>query len=377
MRNFSDHGRSDAEVNLSDSFHERAKATGLYRIVIAVSVVVAIVIALFAVAMTSASSTKTSNGLSRAIVIVVPGLNPLLLESAALDGRTPNIANVLVNGGTYRRAASNTTDRVSALATMLTGTSADYHNATSKVNGMLSLANIDPPTFLRSAKDSSVPPATFASSSWYSNGTLDGNLQCTNVGLLDVECFGQACASGDSCNSVRQQWICPDVTSIAVDTSITSTILSTAALDHWQLFFVALDFLNSFASLDGSAAAGTASSFLEAYSNLALLDAFVGQLTLMMSERSDVQKENWLLVLTGDGASTAQQAPLVVGAFRNGVQLAGMSQSGKAAISEPTTTSNVADVYTTVMTWFGLPIPVRNAGTAVGICGSGIQGKTC
>lgn len=222
-----------------------------------------------------------------------------------------------------------------------------------------------------------MPPVTFAPSSWYSNGTLDGNLQCTNVGLLDVECFGQACASGESCNSVRQQWICPDVSSISADFSITSTILGGSALSHWQLFFVALDFFKSFASLDGTAATSTAANFLEAYSNVALLDAFVGQLVLMMSERSDIQSENWLLILAGEGASTGQQAPLLVGAYRNGLQLTGMSQGGTSAVSQPSNSSNVADVYTTVMTWFGLPIPSRNVGTAVGVCGSGIQGKTC
>lgn len=103
-----------------------------------------------------------------------------------------------------------------------------------------------------------------------------------------------------------------------------------------------------------------------------LIDASFGQIALALVQRTRVVKENWLLVLVGDGNNNKAEAPLYMAAYSRGelVQL-------KKLDAGPHYTTQL---YATILKWFNIDISnddERVDRTVIGLCSDGINVSNC
>lgn len=331
-----------------------------YRAILAVGTVVAIIVACITVVLTSGGSTVAGRVVPKALVVVVPGLNPTVLESAMASNKAPNMAMLAAAGGTYDRVAANSSDPTASLISLLTGTPVAFHNVTDA--SRLSAFYNGAPSLLRYAKTASLRTSVIASEKYFSaGGYLAGSATCATVGLLDQECIGAACPNLDSSS------YCSALTKIVLpndESALMGTTLSTAvqgSLDARELILALVACFEDRRSDDDNS--------LRALSNVALLDGVVGQLALVLAQRSYQSSENWLLVVAGDGVNAQQQAPLLVAAYA----------AGAVANLNPINSlnGNVVDVFATVQAWFGVPNPAGVVGIAQGVCRDGSQKVSC
>lgn len=367
MRNFQEEIGADGKRKSNTATGFIATQLGVddnqvYRGLIGVTAVVAIVVGLLLVSFTSGSDDGPAGSkVPKAIVVIVPGLNSLVLESAMNSNKAANLAGLISSGAAYGQISTNVSDTTAALVTILTGTAASFHN----VSNSASLGAFKASTatsFLRFVNEASLKSTLIASANYYSGSTYNTSGQCATVGVLDAECSGLACPSTDSaafCNSATRVIVSNDDSAL-MSTTI-SAAFSTAAPGN-SLVTIVVDAFTSLRDLDDNS--------LRVLSATALLDGVVGQLVLAAAQRSYKADENWLLALVGDGVNSAQKAPLVVAPVS-----AGSVMRAKAI---NTATGNIVDIFPTIASWFNLPSTSTTVvGAVQGICGDGRTVTAC
>jgi len=334
-----------------------------YRAVLGVLTLLTIAATLLAVVYTSGSvkSGSESEIVARVVVILAPGFNPVVAESAMASNKAPNLAMLVSSGGSYGRVASNTTDATAALVSILTGSPISYHNVSSA--DTLSAFYGGAPSFLRYLRTSSLRTTIIASDKYYSLGSTPSNsTNCASVGILDVECVGFTCADSDSasyCSSLTKFIVSSDATALM------GTTISTAFGDTADARALTLILTSAF---EGNREDDDNS--LTALSTTTLLDGVVGQVLINMAQRSYADGENWLVIVAGDGANALQQAPMFVGAYANG-EVATLSPLRNSTVA------NIVDVFTTALTWLGISNPTGAVGVAEAICHDGSSTSAC
>lgn len=103
-----------------------------------------------------------------------------------------------------------------------------------------------------------------------------------------------------------------------------------------------------------------------------LIDASFGQIALALVQRTRAVKENWLLVLVGDGNNEKAEAPLYMAAYSRGelVQLQKLD-------TQPHYTTQI---YTTILKWFNIDTSKDDKNvdqTVIGLCSDGIHVRNC
>ncbi|CUE71558.1 membrane-associated protein, putative [Bodo saltans] len=367
MRNFQEEIGADGKRKSNTSAGFIAQKLGIddnrmFQGLVGVFAVSAIVIGLLLVAFTSGSGAGPAGSKQpKAIIVIVPGLNPVVLESALNSNKAANLAGLVTSGAAYGRIASNATDPTAALVSLLSGTAASYHNVSSS-SALGAFQSSAATSFLRYLNEASLKTTLIASANFYSGSTYNTSGQCSTVGTLDAECAGIACPSDATsayCNSATRVIVNND------DTALMSTIISNAfstAAPGNSLVTIVVDAFSSLRALDDNS--------LRALSATALLDGVVGQLVLAAEQRSYKADENWLVTLVGDGVNSAQQAPLFVIPVSAGSVI--------RAKSINTATGNIVDIFPTIASWFNLPTTSSFVvGSVQGICGDGRTVSTC
>jgi hypothetical protein len=367
MRNFQEEIGADGKRKSNTSAGFIATKLGIddnqmFQGLVGVFAVSAIVIGLLLVAFTSGSGAGPAGSKQpKAIVVIVPGLNPVVLESALNSNKAASLADLITRGAAYGRIAANTTDPTAALVSILSGTAANFHNVSSSA-GLSAFQSSAAASFLRFLNEASLKTTLIASANFYSGSTYNTSGQCASVGVLDAECTGLACPSGDStafCNSATRVIVSND------DTALMSTIISNAfstSAPGNSLVTIVVDAFSTLRAMDDNS--------LRALSATALLDGVVGQLVLAAAQRSHNANENWLVTIVGDGVNSAQQAPLFV------IPVSAGSVIRAKAIN--TATGNIVDIFPTITSWFHLPTASTSVvGSVQGICGDGRTVSAC
>lgn len=332
----------------------------LFRGLIGVSAVAAIVIGLLLVAATAGSFAGPAGSKQpKAVVVVVPGLNPDVVESAMASYKASSLAGIVTSGAAYGRIAANASDTTAALVSLLTGTAIAFHNVTNS-SSLNVLKSSDATTFMRYLNQASLKTALVASERFFSGSTYDSTGKCSSVGLLDAECVGLACPTDATayCNSATRNILSNQITAL-MSTTI-SDAFSTAAPGN-SLVTVVVDAFADLRREDDNS--------LRALSAVSLLDGVIGQIVLAVEQRSYQTQENWLVTVVGDGVHSAQQAPLFVIPV----------SSGSVIRASPinTASGNIVDVFPTIAKWFNLPVFPSVVGTSQGICGDGRSVSAC
>lgn len=325
-------------------------------------VIVAVAIAVLAyVAGTAGTYFSSSMRTPRAVVVVLEGLNPATFESAMQGNKAPNFRFLTSNGGLYTRASSNTSSSAAALASILSGTGQQYHN----VSDWASVAKFFPNvrSFLGFGKDIQLRPVAIAPPKMFSGTITDGTGVCTSLGLLDVECSSVGCPSEGSttayCNVDVKQQLCSGAAQL-FDDSILTTIIQQSNKKS-GVFYVQLDLLaNAIDDTDNS---------LSTLSSIFQVDAFIGRLSRTLSSMSLFNAQSWMLIVTGDGANAAQQAPFFMTTYVQGQQ---------AALKPLQLPTQLIDILPTVLSWFGPVVPKTiPTGVIQGVCSDGITPTSC
>ena len=327
-----------------------------------VFVIVAITIAALAyVAATSGTYFSSSMRTPRAVVVVVEGLNPVTFESAMQGNKAPNFRFLTSNGGLYTRALTNTSSSAVALASILSGTGQQYHNVSDWSAVGKFFPNVR--SFLGFAKDVELRPVVIAPPKMFSGTTTDASGVCTVLGLIDVECSSVGCPSDGSntayCNVDVKQQLCSGPAQLYDDTILTTIMQQSSKKSG--IFYVQLDLLaNAIDDSDNS---------LSTLSNIFQVDAFIGRLSRTLSSMSLFNAQSWMLIVTGDGANTVQQAPFFMTTYIMGQQ---------AALRPLQLPTQLIDILPTVLSWFGPYVPKTiPTGVIQGVCSDGISPTSC
>lgn len=364
MRNFQEEvtkAQSPKVAHVS-FFGQKVERRVAYRALLGVLTLLIIAAVFLAVAITSGSrSSGSTSVVPKVVVILAPGFNPIIAESAMASNKAPNLALLTAAGGSYGRVSSNATDATAALVSLLTGSPVNYHNVTS-FDSISAFYN-GAPSFLRYARTASLRTTVVSSAKYFSLGsTLAGSANCGSIGVLDAECVGLSCAGSDStsyCNALTKFVVANDATALMGST------IATAFGDTADSREMTLVLTNAF---EGNR--NDDDNSLAALSSAALLDGVVGQILVNVAQRSYVNSENWLVIVAGDGVNTLQQAPFFVGAYTSG------AVATLSALRSPSV-ANIVDVFTTALAWLGIPNPVGAVGVAEGICHDGTSTAAC
>lgn len=334
------------------------RSLGFYRTVLAIATCVTTVTVLLWVGFSSGSYIEDKVGAHKAIVVVVEGLHPEMLEFAAKSNKAPFISELVSHGAVYGPLAvpDSVADQLAAQQTLLTGLTPLQTNVFSS-SDFNKFTNVS--TFLRIGRESDLKTAIIAPESMYSGQSFE-NGRCKPLGILDAECVGLACPGNDTasyCNAAWRFKTTEDNNEKTRNEDYIYTKIESATSAKMDVVFVTL---SNFAAA-GGAAKDLSVNNLAAISEMYVTDTLVGRIASHLAARSAAKRENWLLVLTSDANNAYRKAPYFIANFNEGAPV---------AVKQPTGTATILDVFPTVMKWLGLsPSNVgRYNGTILGIC---------
>lgn len=330
---------TNAEVK--EALHARA-----LRRTVLVTAVVFLLLACLAVVSNTARKTVGDARRPRMVIIVASGLSPMSVGRAMRSNKSPFMRLLSKAGGQFASiAASNTAN---PLVNLLTGSSTS--NADTLANTMSILG------WLKSQEKNTIVAAP---SAYWSLGVA-GTSPCPQVGLLDTECSGLMCPETKEsayCNAFRKYITCDDCAQLYNDEIL---------LGFEKMVNQSADAL--YFQLDKLAEAEVNNTELavQERSEVNLLDSAVGRIALALSTRTSKEAENWLMIVTSDGANAEMAAPLLVVVYTKG-ELVQLSDIAKDA--------NTADLANTIKYWF----KGKNVNTSrlLGICTDGEKVENC
>jgi hypothetical protein len=331
---------TNAEVK--EALHARA-----LRRTILVTAVVFLLLACLAV-VSNAAREAVNAAQPKMVMIVTKGLSPDIVSHAMNSNKAP-FTRILSNlGGSYDSINAATAASSNRMVNLLTGSASETKTTLSGLKSVL-----------RWLKEEKKTVVVAAPSSYWSSGTA-GATTCAQVGLLDTECSGTACPSENAaayCNAKYKFVTCNDRAQLYKDelpTAFEKAINLSADVLYFQVDGIA------------EAAANDLEGLSRERSEVNLLDSAVGRVAMALSLRSADAAENWLMIVTSDGANSKNKAPLLVVAYSNGKMLQLNS------IPSGATTS---DVVNTVKMWF--EAKDADSKRLLGICSSGATVKNC
>ncbi|CAJ1019836.1 hypothetical protein, conserved [Leishmania lindenbergi] len=331
---------TNAEVR--EALHARA----LRRTVLVTAVVFLLLVCLTVVSNT-ARKTVGDTGKPKLLLIVAKGLAPISVRRAMLSNKSPFMRLLSKVGGKFASISANYSTS-NPLINLLTGSAVLTADTLAETTSILG--------WLKAQKKRTVVAAP---SMYWSSGEA-GTFPCPQVGLLDTECSGQKCPEEkDSayCNAFRKYITCDDHAQL-----YNSEIL----LAFEKMLNHSADALYFQLSSLAEAEVNNPKVVVQERSEVNLLDSAVGSIALALSRRTANKAENWLMIITSDGANSEMTAPLLVVVYTKGelVQLNDIAEDAKTT-----------DVANTIMHWF----KGSNVNTArlLGICTSGEKVENC
>lgn len=323
----------------------------------------------------------------KAIVIVASELTVSMMEVAKVSNNLPFNKVLSLRGAVNAQLRSNYTSKSSVAGTNQTngGVEVDIDSAGSDhtqavdnaivrlLVGSSTSSRVDldgQRSFLRVLTENGFKPVVLAPwRYWSSNSNASSQSehstvgeQCAQVGLFDTECSGQLCPPQNSsayCNAQTKLISCNLLAQLErgdIIEAFTRTLNEDA-----DMLYVQLDSFCRAARVNLTEVGDE----LMQLSLINTLDSVIGQIALVLSERTKNIKENWLIVVTGDGANSENKAPFFEVAYSRGdlVQLGTVRPDAETA-----------DVYDTVLRWFAL---TGEATSALGICSDGVHVVNC
>ncbi|GET92247.1 hypothetical protein, conserved [Leishmania tarentolae] len=330
---------TNAEVK--EALHARAM-----RRTVLVTAVVFLLLACLAVVSNTARKTVSDVRRPRAVLIVAKGLSPISVGRSMRSNKSPFMRLLSEAGGQLASiAASNTANPLVNLLTGSTTIDADTLANTTSILGWL--------------KAQEKRTIVAAPSAYWSLGAA-GTSPCPQVGLLDTECSNDQCPETKAsayCNAFRKYITCDDCSQLYKDEILLSfekMVNHSADALYFQL--------NKLAGKEVS----NPKLAVQEGSEVNLLDSTVGRIALALSKRTREEAENWLMIVTGDGANAEMAAPLLVVAYTKG---------GLVQLNDISKDATTADVASTVKYWFN----GKNVNTSrlLGICTDGERLENC
>lgn len=287
------------------------------------------------------------------MVIVVAGdLSYPAVALAKRSEKAPFIHQLVATGGSLGKLQAKYETGGSALVKLLTG-----DNATN------ALTLEGQQSFLRRVKEAGYKPAIVAPPSYWSATATDALGACPRVGLLDTECSGMACPGQNAdayCNTAFKYTTCEGVAQFFADDVVQG--FRRAAESGADLIYIQAEGIQS--DLYDSQERPI-SSMLERFSNISLLDSFMGEIALSLTQRTSTVNENWLMALTSEGQNNYFQAPLFISVYSRGMT---------AQLRNIPETAKTTDIVPTVLRWFDVS---QTEDDVVGICSNGKKIKNC
>ena len=338
------------------------RSLGLYRTLLAVAACVATVVLVVWIGWTSGSYVDDKIGAHKAIVIVVEGLHPEMLDFATKSHKAPFITELVSHGAVYGSLAvpSTVADQLAAHQAILTGLT-PLQSGVYSSNDFNKYANAT--SFLRLARNAELKTSLIAPEGLFSGSSFE-NGRCRPLGVLDAECVGLACPSDDAASYCNANW------RFKTSESLTSAASSTLRNEDYILSKIEastsarMDVV--YVELSNFAAAGGASkdlstNSLAAISEMYVTDALVGRIASHLAARSAAKRENWLLFLTSEANNAYRKAPFLIANFNDGAP---------KAVTQPAAAASILDVYPTIVQWMGLSPygAAKYNGTILGIC---------
>lgn len=364
---------SNAEVK--EAIHARAKL----RTILITAVVILLLAALSAVTSTAREYTGPDNAehYPKAIVIVAEGLTTRMWHRSMASNKAPFTQLLNNSGGIYttlnadysvtegEQEASTDGTAMTQLVRLLTGatTPASPSSLSSAAAGHL-------PSFLQSLKKGKykpviVAPAQFWSSPLATSDDDGDDKTCERVGFFDAECTGAACPGKNEnayCNAFRKFVSCDGESELYhgdIPNAFSQTLLASADLLYIQL-----------GGLKDIVGGGATEEYLRVRSDVNLLDSAVGKIALALAERTKERAENWLIIVTTEGANVNWTAPLLMAAYSNG-QLVQLKRPAEHHNLRTT------DVRGTLFHWFNVLKDQVDESRLLGICSTGASVANC
>ncbi|KAG5468231.1 hypothetical protein LSCM1_02209 [Leishmania martiniquensis] len=329
-------------IEVKEALHARA-----LRRTVLVTAVVFLLLACLAVVSNTARKTVGGTGKPKAVILVAKGLSPMSVSRAMKSNKSPFMRLLSRKGGRLASVAANY-NTTNPLVNLLTG------SATVAADTLAGVTTIF--GWLKAQKKKVVVAAP---STYWSSGK-EGTDPCPQVGLLDTECSGQRCPEAKAsayCNAFRKYITCDDCAQL-----YNQEIL----LAFEKMVNESADALYFQVSPLVEAEVNNVERVVQERSLVNLLDAAVGRIALALSERTSKVSENWLLILTSDGANAEKAAPLLVAVYTKGelVQLKDIEEDAQTT-----------DVAKTIKHWF--KGTTSNSSRLLGICTSGEKVENC
>ncbi|AYU82500.1 protein of unknown function - conserved [Leishmania donovani] len=330
---------TNAEVK--EALHARA-----LRRTVLVTAVVFLLLACLAVVSNTARKTVGDTRKPKMVMIVAKGLSPMSVGRALRSNKSPFMRLLSKAGGQFATIAAKST--ANPLVNLLTGSatiSADTLVNTTSILGWL--------------KSQDKHTIVAAPSAYWSLGAA-GTSPCPQVGLLDTECSGQKCPETKEsayCNAFRKYITCDDCAQLYNDEIL---------LGFEKMINHSADALYFQLSKLAEAEVNNPELAVQERSEVNLLDSTVGRIALALSRRTSEEAENWLMIVTSDGANAEMAAPLLMVVYTKGelVQLSDIAED-----------ANTADVANTIKYWF--KSSNVNTSRLLGICTDGEKVENC
>ncbi|KAG5493926.1 hypothetical protein JKF63_01758 [Porcisia hertigi] len=330
----------NAEVK--EALHARA-----IRRTVVVTAVVFLLLACLAVVSNTAREAVGNTGKPKMVILVVKGWSPMSVKRA-MRSHTPSFMRLLSNTGGQLMSITANYSTTTPLINLLTGSAALSANTLANTTSILGWLR------MHGMRTVVAAPATY-----WSLGTA-GTTPCPQVGLLDTECSDQKCpeVKGSAyCNVFRKYITREDVGELYRDNimeSLDKTISYSA-----DALYVQLDKLTE-------AVPNNTKLAVKERSEMHLLDSAVGLLSMILSYRTSVELENWLMIVTSDGDNSEKAAPLLVAVYTRG-ELAQLNDIATGAMT--------TDIFSTIKHWFGGSGVDKKR--LLGICTHGDEVKNC
>lgn len=332
---------TNAEVK--EALHARA-----LRRTVLITAVVFFLFACLAVVSNSAREAVGDTGKPKLLLLVAKGLSPTTLQHAMSSNKAPFIRLLSSMGGAYAAVDATAAASSNRLANLLAGSVSETRTNLAGTTSILGWVKAQDKRTVVAA-----PP-----SAWTLRTA--GSDTCPQVGLLDSECSGDACPAEKAsayCNANRKFITCDDRAQLYQNEfplAFATAMNASADVLYFQSSGVQ------------AAAASALEEAAQERSEVNLLDAALGRVSLALAMRTAKTTENWLIIVTSDGDNAENQAPLLVAAYTKGdiVQLNAIAGDAKTT-----------DIFNTVKMWF--QAKDANKDRLLGICTNGAVVKNC
>jgi hypothetical protein len=374
---------------------------------IPIIVLIGVVATVIAIVGTSGSE-KPVASVPKAIVFIVQGLKGTTFHTAVTSGTAgPNMQNMATNMGAFAacediqdvrcaRAQDGATlggayrwQAAPGVASILTGVGAKKHMvANNSFDQLLNFAKTSDsyPSVLARLKKRGFSTAVVGSSALVSTVGTAG--MCTEYGVLDFECGGtayQSCLAASTCNTNVRTPLTPAVTLSSTTGTVGSSDVYIIAQDVLAAMNANADFImvnfNQYELAAQAVGGSYAVNNSKAMAQLYLIDAVIGEIVALISQRTKHSNENWLMMGVADhggsgssSGSTANEDEVIA------LFAATETPAGTLSLSSSRPPARQMDVAPTVLKWFGALDNVTAAamdGSVQFICTDGYNVGNC